>query len=67
MEIGTALEQALRLRNMQRKELAHQLGINRHYVDGLCTNHKKAGTGMIQRICDILDYKVSEFLALGEE
>jgi len=65
--MNTAKSLRFALINREKKQvwLAKQLGVERQQVSNWCN-----GSGMrsstLMKICELLDYKVSEFYALGE-
>ena len=66
MKIDKALKIALIKRNLQQKDIADSLIISPAFVSNLANGHS-ASARMIERIAKALDYKVSEFIALGED
>lgn len=65
MELGISLKMALAKRGMQNKKLAELLGTSEQQV----SNWIKSGgikRSSLKLICDALEMKVSDFVALGE-
>ena len=54
------------MRDMNPAILAEKLGASRQYVSNLI-HSKKVGIGTISKLSDVLNMKVSDFLALGED
>ena len=67
MNIGKSIKLALIHTNTEQKELAQIMGVTKQFVSGLSTGSRPASINMIKRLAEALDYKVSEFIALGEE
>jgi DNA-binding Xre family transcriptional regulator len=66
MNIGKSLKIALINRNMKNTTLAEKLGVSDAYVSAIACGTKSVSLTMLKNICDCLDYKTSEFIALGE-
>jgi DNA-binding Xre family transcriptional regulator len=66
MNFRVSLEIALATRNMKKKELAEKLGV---YPSAITTWIKanQVTFDRLEAISKALDYKVSEFIALGED
>lgn len=67
MNFGRALKIALINRGHSQKWLSGQLGVTDSYVSGVCCGHKRPGWDQAKRIADLLGYRLSELIALGED
>lgn len=67
MNFGRSVKIALINRGHSQKWLAGQLGVTDSHVSALCCGHKRPGWGKAQRIADLLGYRLSELIALGED
>jgi len=65
MNIGKSIVIALHDKGMQKQELATELGASPATVSTLCKNTECSGQ-MLDRLCQVFQMKVSEFVALGE-
>lgn len=66
MNVGKSIKVALATRGMTQAELAKRLGLTHTWVSALA-NKENASTATIQAIAKELDFKVSDFIALGED
>lgn len=66
MNLAKSLKIALIERDMKAKDLAAQMGVSQTYVSYLATGRKTTTVEKMTQIAELLDYKVSEFVALGE-
>jgi DNA-binding Xre family transcriptional regulator len=66
MDVSKSLRVALAMRGMKQVELARKMGMSEGWVRHLAAR-KSANTNTVTRVAKALDFKVSEFMALGEE
>jgi len=66
MNLGISLKVALARSPMNNKMLAEMIPTSQQQVSNWITSGK-INSNNLQRICDLLDLKVSEFVALGEQ
>lgn len=64
MNTGKSLKVALINRDMNQSLLAEQMGVSRQVVGRLC-NTESMSLRTLELICNILDYRIDEFLQLG--
>ena len=65
MDLQKSFRMALAERDMTKADLARSLGCTRSYVGAIA----KGGTMSVRKlqdVCDVLGYKVHEFVKLGE-
>ncbi len=67
MNIPKSLRVALAYRNMSQADLARRSKISRATISFIATGKRSVTSERLETICDALDYKTSEFIALGEE
>lgn len=67
MDIGQSLRLALAMRNKKATELAKETGLGDSYLSLVKRGHRVPSMDVIKMISEALDYKVSEFIALGEK
>ena len=67
MNIAKSIKLALIHTDMEQKELARRMGVTKQFVSGLSTGSRPASINMVKRLAEALEYKVSDFIALGEE
>ena len=65
MDLGISLRMALAKRDMKNKDLAEALNTTSQQVS-TWISRSSINMSNIQRICKVLDMKVSEFIALSE-
>lgn len=65
MHIGKSVEIALIKKGMKKKDLAKALGVSAVTVSSLVNSHSCKGQ-MLEKLCDVLDMKASDLIALGE-
>ena len=66
MDLGKSIKIALINKEMSQSELAERLQVSEQYISNLATGSRFPGRNQIERLADVLGYKVSEFIALGE-
>lgn len=66
MNVGKSIKVAMAMRDMNPSLLAEKMGVSRQYVSNLI-HSKQIGIGTISKLSDVLNMKVSDFLALGED
>lgn len=66
MNVGRSVRVAMAKRDMKPKTLCDLMGASRQYI-GQLMNNEQAGTGTINKLAEVFDMKVSEFVALGED
>lgn len=67
MDIGQSLRLALAMRNKKATELAKETGLGDSYLSLVKRGHRTPSLEVVRTIAEGLDYKVSEFIALGEK
>lgn len=67
MDIAQSLRVALALRNKKATEVARETGIGDSYLSLLKRGLRTPSLEVVQLLADNLEYKVSEFIALGEQ
>lgn len=67
MDFGKSLKIALLQRGMKQKDLADQMQVSRPYISAIANNKKHFTKANLISIPKHLGYKVSEFIALGED
>lgn len=65
--MNTAKSLKIALINREKKQvwLAKELGVERQQISNWC-NGQGIKTTTLETICELLDYKVSKFISLGE-
>lgn len=66
MNVGKSLKVAIAKRGTSQTELAKKMGVHLQWVNKLA-NSESAAQATIVSLAKALDYKVSEFVALGED
>lgn len=66
MNVGKSLKIALTKRGMNQTQLAGQLKCTVVWVNRIA-NSRSVSMATVESLCAVLNMKVSEFLALGEE
>lgn len=66
MNISKSLKIALAIRGLKQIELAKKLNVSKSQISNWC-NGQVMRPAATEKICKELNYKVSEFIALGEE
>lgn len=66
MNVGKSVRVAMAKRDMKPKALCELMGSSRQYVGQLMSN-EQAGAGTINKLAEIFEMKVSEFIGLGED
>ncbi len=66
MNLGISLKMALAKRPMKNKMLAEMIPTSEQQVSNWISNGNISAKNL-KRICELLDMKVSEFIALGEK
>lgn len=67
MDFGKSLRVAMAYRNVRQAELRKSVQISHCHLSQIVNGHKEPSMKVTKQICDALGYKVSEFIALGEE
>lgn len=66
MNVGKSLKMALAKRGMNQTQMAAHLKCTVVWVNRIA-NSRSVSMSTVESLCDVLDMKVSEFLALGED
>ena len=66
MDLGKSIKIGLINRDMPQGVLAGRTGICKSHLSAMANGHKLPNMVMLESIATKLDYKVSEFIALGE-
>ncbi len=66
MNLEKSFNVALAMRTMNKKDLATKLNCTGAYITQI-TKGGSMSVGKLQEVCTALDYKVWEFIKLGEE
>lgn len=66
MNVGKSLRIALASKGMKQIELAEKMGISRQHVSNW-TRRQGINKKNLDALCQALDMKLSEFIALGED
>jgi len=66
MNIPKSLRVALAYRNMSQADLAKSSNISKATISFIATGKRSVTSERLEAICNALDYKASEFIALGE-
>lgn len=66
MDIGQSLRLALAFRNKKATDLAKETGLGDSYLSLVKRGHRVPSMEVIKIIAESMDYRVSEFIALGE-
>lgn len=66
MDLEKSFDVALANRRLKKKDLAAKLKVTPSYITQVTTNGSLS-VGKLQELCYALDYKVWEFIKLGEE
>lgn len=66
MDLGKSLRLAIAHRNMKTKDIAVIAGVTPSYISMIANNKTTPSLSIIMKICEEMDYKLSEFIALGE-
>lgn len=66
MNVGKSIKVGMAKRDMKPLELAEKMEVSRQYVSQMMAS-KQTGIGTINKLADVFEMKVSEFLALGED
>lgn len=67
MDIGQSLRVALAMRNKKATELAKETGLGDSYLSLVRRGHRVPSIEVVKMMAEGLDFKVSEFIALGEK
>lgn len=67
MNISKSINLALAHAGINQKELSQVMGVSQQFLSGMATGRVNASLSMVVRLAEALDYRVSEFIALGEE
>ena len=67
MDYAKSLRVALAYRNMRQKELRLAVKCDPSYMSLVINGHREPSLKFTREVCRALGYKVSEFIALGEE
>ena len=65
MNTGKSIRMCLAKEEMTQKELAEQLNVTPTYASKLC-RQKSCGGSMLEKLADVFNLSVSEFIQLGE-
>lgn len=65
MNLGKSLNIALVKKGMKKKELAEKLGVGQPLISTWASKGSMTRANL-EKICEVLDMPVSEFVALGE-
>lgn len=66
MNFGKSIKHALVERDMLSKELANKLGVSESYISSLSNSKKNPSLNTVIRVSAALEYKLSDFISLGE-
>ena len=66
MDIWQAIRVMLAKRQLSQAKLAAMVEVTRPYMCSLCNNERVPSFGLLERICEALECKVSELIAEGE-
>lgn len=66
MNVGKSLKVGLAKRGISQTALAEKMGVHLQWVNKLA-NSESAAQATVVSLASALDYKVSEFVALGED
>jgi len=67
MDIGKSLRKAMLVSGIRNKDLAEMLDVHPPYISGILNNSRGISQATLCNISKILGYRVSEFIALGED
>lgn len=67
MDIGQSLRVALAMRNKKATELAKETGLGDSYLSLVRRGHRVPSLEVVKMMAEGLDFKASEFIALGEK
>ena len=67
MDLAASIRVALAYRGRNQTWLANEMGVHRSYVNQMTKGRVKPGMNQAEKIAAILDYSLSEFIALGEK
>ena len=67
MNVALSMKVALTKRDMTQAVLAERLKSSPSYISALAKGKAAPSEDMLKRMCEVLDMKVSEFIALGED
>lgn len=67
MNIGKSIKLALVHKDTSASQLAAKLGVSRQYMSAVINGHKPPTCMVLCSISQILGYKLSEMIALGED
>lgn len=67
MDLAASIRVALAYRGKNQSWLADQMGVHRSYVNQMAKGRVRPGMNQAEKIAGILDYSLSEFIALGEK
>ncbi len=67
MNLGRSLRIALAVRGMTQNDLAVKLDCAQSNISYWMSRQSRINLNTVQRLSEGLDYRVSEFIALGEE
>lgn len=67
MNIGRSIKIAMAYNGFTTSKLANLISMSQPHVSALSNNRHKANIETIERMAGAMGYKVSEFIALGEE
>jgi len=66
MDIKKSFNIAMAIRGLSQQDLAKRMGLSKTYISLMVNMHKPLSMERLASVCNILDMKPSEFIALGE-
>ena len=66
MDLGQGIRVMLAKRQVSQTKLAKEVDVTRPYMCSLCNNERVPSFGLLEKISEALDCKVSEIVAEGE-
>jgi len=67
MNIGRSIKIGMAYNSLTTSELARLISMSQPHVSALSNNRHKANIETIEKMATAMKYKVSEFIALGEQ